>query len=182
MKQNGIGQISGIIILLFLAVGGGIGIYATASSADQLSETSLTTTSVNLNGKMVETKIYSNDDYGVAFIPLEDWTITEETPDFSLTKTHLSVTMENEATEDRVVFSVLDPSMRNIVKNSISVEEQTNVLMGDLEAEQLSGGDQKDGSEVIIVLAENDNYLFQITGYTDADTLDNLLSGFNIVE
>lgn len=174
-QKKQISQVGGLVILLIMAIGGGFGIYATASSANQLDQMVV----LSHDNLKTDGQIYFHDDYKFGFVYPDGWTLTEaSTPPDSYA--YFAVILRDPVTEDHLSFSLLNPSMEGIVRNSLSLEKESDLTFAMLSGTKLTGTDLKDGSLVTMVIARSDKYLYQITSYADESVLDNFIKGFNI--
>ncbi|MBU0707807.1 hypothetical protein KKG41_05555 [Patescibacteria group bacterium] len=184
MNNQGIGQIGGTLLLLLLAIGGGYGIYATASGVEQTDNESISVfrpvEDAVFDG--TDTDLYVSDEYGFHLVAPEGWSLSKITPSDGSGNTYISMILKHNVTEDFVSFNVLNPEMESIVRSSISIKEETDTTMGGQTAVQLEGTDLKDGSKVSIRLSNRDTYLYQLTSYTQPEALDIILSGITILE
>ncbi|MDD5567547.1 MAG: hypothetical protein PHH01_05120 [Patescibacteria group bacterium] len=179
MKAKGINQVGGIVILLLLAVGGGYGIYATASSLDSASSPTVTFQRNKIKNSNTNSTTYTSEKYGIEIRPPSGWIATEQTVD-SAGLVFLSVKLTNQTNDDFATISVMDPELEGLVRNSLSIERESDTLLSGLSAKKLVGGNMKDGSPVTMILAEKGNYLYQITSYTSSDTLDKIIEEITI--
>ncbi|MFA5106801.1 MAG: hypothetical protein WC497_00565 [Patescibacteria group bacterium] len=183
MARLRIKPINGIIILLLLAIGGGYGIYTMASVTDQ-AQLGLRVISRNIpsNGNAAgEANTYVNTQYGIQLTQPDGWNVVETTP-IGLTEAALTVTLTDPLSTNRMIFSILQPSMKETLRSSLSIESEGTAMLGTLTAEKWVGEDQKDGSPVTIVTAESNGRLYEVTSYAPAETLDSFLSAFKIVQ
>ncbi len=174
---------SGIVILLLLAFGGGYGIYAMASATDQ-TQFGLRVINRNISANKNasgEANTYVNSQYGIELARPADWNAVETTP-VGLAEAMLTVTLTDPLSTERMIFSIFQPSMKETLRNSLSIESEGTALLGTLAADKWVGEDQKDGSPVTIITAESNGRLYEVTSYASESTLDSFLSAFKIVQ
>ncbi len=181
MNHQGVGQISGILILMLLAIGGGIGIYVTASEDKEFTTSSvLMKSEINSNSENSDENVYLNDQYGFMMNIPDGWTSREAQS--SAEDIYFTLVLEDTLTEDVINLSIMSPSLEGMARNSISINNEYEELLGGIEATRLVGESLKDGSVVEIILAKTGEKMYEITSSAPKETLDNILSGFMMLE
>jgi len=124
----------------------------------------------------VNTKIYSNTDYGFKVEYPEDWQVkTSHTGEGSNEISYVNLS----SGDKNVDISIMADSFEGIVRNSISITKESKLEVNGLEAVRLEGGSAKDGSLVNMVIIKKQGQLYSIRGI--GPDFEEILGSFEIL-
>lgn len=105
--------------------------------------------------------IYSSEENGFEVSYTQDWDIATSS---SGEGDSLISTVTLSADDEVVDIIVADQSMEGIIRNSISVDSETEVTVSGQSAQRLEGGDLKDGSPLTMIIIVSGGKIFSIKG------------------
>lgn len=125
-------------------------------TADQLPNINEPVKGIIEEDQETKTSTFQNPTYGFKIALLEDETIKETTSEgiYSI--------LFNEDT-----INVMDESMEGIIRESIGILVEEEVIIGGLKGTKIDGSSAKDGSRVILILVKKEGKLYHFQGSDD---------------
>jgi len=133
----------------------------------------------NLNNEVIEdkeeNKVYTNNEFDFTFLYPDGWQLNT-TRNGQGENEIFSVGISSGT--DSIGLSVMSDSFEGIVRNSISIDQESEVEIGGLAATKLVGGSAKDGSMVNIVYFKDNGMMYSYSGIGSA--FDDIVKSFEI--
>lgn len=164
------------VLLVVLVVGAGLGLWYFTKNSKPTTNTTANATSnsaVNTTNAAPTLSDYRDTPTGFDIRYPSDWKKTEDTSGEGANAIRNIVFT---GASDAVTITVVAASFEGIIRESISVQQETNITLNDVPATRLDAGSARDGSPKTVVLIKRGTTLISLNGHGPA--FEQLLTTF----